>query len=433
MSAVSDFLESWRGRLIAGYATVTLILATVWLFSLFGPVSQAIEDRQLEGLVSVANAAEVALSSSELPVSEVLGKIASSDRLRLTLISATGEVVADSRSDGSKPTGLPSHAERPEVAAALQGSMGFDRRVSTTDGVEYLYVAIPSSARSEGAVLRVSMPVAQAHAAITQFRWTTLALFALSVILAGSMALFMSQKAAVPVKTLERVRTDFVANASHELKTPVAGIRLLSESICQASEEGDNATVAEFASRLSHESERLQSLVTDLMDLSRLEDEMRPSLSGETCDLASVVSTSYETHLRRATDAGLTFSYDNLLTAGQSCRVNLSIANATLLVDNLIDNAIAYTEQGSVTVRLSVEDDLAVFEVADTGIGIPPAEQDRIFERFYRVDTARSRETGGTGLGLSLVRHAVRRGHGSIELTSAVGEGSTFRVLLPLA
>ncbi|MBQ9004797.1 MAG: hypothetical protein IJ092_00310, partial [Atopobiaceae bacterium] len=406
MSSTSPSLEGWRSRLVAGYAAVALILSTVWLFSLFGPVSQALEDRQKEGLVSVANATEVALTSSDLPVSEVLGQIATSDRLRLTLISQTGEVIADS--DSGSAQGLPSHAERPEVSAALQGSMGFDRRVSETDGIEYLYVAIPSSARAEGAVLRVSMPVAQAHAAITQFRWTTLALFGMSFLLAGGMAIFWSQRAAVPVRNLERVRTDFVANASHELKTPVAGIRLLSESICQASKEGDDTTVAEFAQRLSPESERLQSLVTDLMDLSRLEDEMRPSPVGDTCDLASVVATSYETHLKRATDAGLTFKYENGLSPNQTCRVRLSVANATLLVDNLIDNALAYTEQGSVVVRLGTDGGNAVFEVSDTGIGIPPAEQDRIFERFYRVDTARSRETGGTGLGLSLVRHAVR-------------------------
>ena len=172
MSSVPRSLDSWRARLLAGYAAVALILSTVWLFSLFGPVSQALEDRQIEGLVSVANATEVALTSSDLPVSEVLGQIATSDRLRLTLISQTGEVIADSVSESTSE--LPSHAGRPEVSTALQGSMGFDKRVSETDGIEYLYVAIPSSARAEGAVLRVSMPVAQAHAAITQFRTTGL-------------------------------------------------------------------------------------------------------------------------------------------------------------------------------------------------------------------------------------------------------------------
>ena len=103
------------------------------------------------------------------------------------------------------------------------------------------------------------------------------------------------------------------------------------------------------------------------------------------------------------------------------------------MVDNLIDNAIAYTEHGGVNVRLFLDKQTAVLEVIDSGIGIPPADLDRIFERFYRVDTMRSRETGGTGLGLSLVRHAVQKGNGTIELESTLGEGSTFRVRLPLA
>ena len=213
----------------------------------------------------------------------------------------------------------------------------------------------------------------------------------------------------------------------------MAGIRLLSESISAASEEGNIEVAGQFARQLSHESERLQSLITDLMDLSRLEDEAWPALGSETCDLSSVVATSFETRRTRASEAGLAFTLDDQVPIGQTCRVSMSVANATLMVDNLIDNAIAYTEQGGVRVRLSLEGHTAVFEVSDTGIGIPPRDQDRIFERFYRVDTTRSRETGGTGLGLSLVRHAVQRGKGTIELESALGQGSTFKVRLPLA
>ena len=155
---------------------------------------------------------------------------------------------------------------------------------------------------------------------------------------------------------------------------------------------------------------------------------------GKSCaSRSSVVATSFETRRAHAKEAGLTFTLDNQVPIDSPCRVHLSVANATLMVDNLIDNAIAYTEHGTVEVRLFLEGQTAVLEVIDTGIGIPPADQDRIFERFYRVDTMRSRETGGTGLGLSLVRHAVQRGDGAIELESVLGEGSTFRVRLPLA
>lgn len=427
MSRFSEAADSWRGRLVGGYALVVVLLAAVWVYTLLGPVNDALEDRQREVLVSVANAATVALDSSELPDDEVLGRIAASERLRLTLISSDGEVLAES----TETEGMANHAERPEVAAALAGETGFDRRVSTTDGTEYLYVAVPYRVEGELVALRVSMPVDQANAALEQFNWTSSALLVAAVALAVGTAWFSFARTSVPLNRLERMRTDFVANASHELKTPVAGIRLLAESIGQACEAQELDAVAELSQRLDRESIRLQNLVTDLMDLSRLEDEIKPSLREETCDLAAVVATSFEAHRHRAIASGLAFSLDEQNT-DTPCRVGLSIANATLLTDNLLDNALAYTERGSVSVRLSHDDHEATLEVVDTGIGVPPADQDRIFERFYRVDTARSREMGGTGLGLSLVRHAVRKGGGTIELDSTLGRGSTFRVTLPL-
>ena len=119
-----------------------------------------------------------------------------------------------------------------------------------------------------------------------------------------------------------------------------------------------------------------------------------------------------------------------------NCHIKIGkipVGASELPVNWSLDNAIAYTDEGSVSLRISVEDGKAVLVVADTGIGIPPADQERVFERFYRVDTARSRAPGRTGLGLALVRHAVERGGGTIELSSQVGVGSTFVVTLPCA
>jgi signal transduction histidine kinase len=169
------------------------------------------------------------------------------------------------------------------------------------------------------------------------------------------------------------------------------------------------------------------------MDLSRLEADLRPQTLKTTCDLASVTYASYAAHLSQAEARGIGLELRDLLPEGQSCRVTLSATDATLIVNNLVDNAIAYTDAGSVSLRVSIEEGLAVLVVADTGIGIPPVDQERVFERFYRVDTARSRASGGTGLGLALVRHAVERGGGTIELKSEVGVGSTFVVRLPRA
>ena len=418
---------TWKSNLLSGYTVVVILLAAVWAFSLLGPMSSAIEENQREGLVSVARAASVAIETSTLPVDEVIDRVASDEDLRLTLVSQTGEVLAE-----STDAGMTNHASRPEVIAALSGDVGYDRRVSETDGIEYLYAAIPCEHEGSTCVLRVSVPVSKAHADLARLRWTSIMLLVTTTILAAGTSWLLAGRAAAPVSRLERVRTDFVANASHELKTPVAGIRLLADSIETASESGDAEATRMFASRLSKEVTRLQSLVTDLMDLSRLEDEGRRSRAADTCDLAGIIATAVESRLPNVREHGLTLELDESgWKAGDRARI--SAADAALVVDNLIDNAVAYTEEGSVRVRLATEGGRAVLSVADTGIGIPARDQERIFERFYRVDKARSREEGGTGLGLALVRHAVDRAEGTISVESELGHGSTFTVRLPLA
>ena len=263
-------------------------------------------------------------------------------------------------------------------------------------------------------------------------RWIGYVLIIIAVLTSAGAAWLASDRVATPVDNLERMRTDFVANASHELKTPVASIKLLSESISSACAEGDTEAVSEFSVRLNRESTRLERLVGDLMDLSRLEDSERPVLGGETCDLAGAVANAVSQRMPRAQAKGVDLSFDDTLPEGV-CRVMMSASDASLVVDNLVANAVAYTNEGSVRVTLSEAEGNAVLKVADTGIGIPANEQERIFERFYRIDTARSRELGGTGLGLSLVRHAVERSGGSISVESEEGVGSTFTALIPLA
>jgi two-component system sensor histidine kinase SenX3 len=162
------------------------------------------------------------------------------------------------------------------------------------------------------------------------------------------------------------------------------------------------------------------------MDLSRLEDRDRVPTASTMCDLGAIVVTSVETHRARAEASGLLLTLHDSLLPGT--HVAISATDATLVCDNLVSNALAYTERGSVDISLTPDGDHVVLKVSDTGIGISYADQERVFERFYRVDMARSRESGGTGLGLSLVRHAVERAHGTVELASEPGEGSTFTV-----
>lgn len=418
----------WRRWMLGGYAVVAAVLVIVWAYSIIVPIADFVEKRTQEGMVAVANAATVALQSSDLPATDVLKSIAATDDLRLTLIASNGTVLAESIEDDAE---MQNHAERPEVVSALAGEIGYDRRVSKTDGVEYQYVAISGTYQGDLVVVRISRTMEQANTIKASYLWMSLGLMASALVVAIAVAWIAFKRADDPMRRLESVRTDFVANASHELKTPVAGIRLLADSIGQASDDGNLRMVNALTDRLKSESVRLQSLVGDLMDLSRLEDRGRTPTTSATCDLGAIIATSIETHRARAETAGLKLTLRDELLPGT--HVTMSATDATLVCDNLVSNALAYTERGSVNVSLSIDGNHAVLQVSDTGIGISYADQERVFERFYRVDTARSRESGGTGLGLSLVRHAVERAHGTVELRSKPGEGSTFTVRLWLA
>ena len=420
----------WRFWLIGGYIVIALMLAIFWGLSLLTPIDQVEEDQQYQSLESIANAGSVMLANSDVSAQDAVEKLASSDSLRITLVGNDGQVLADSQDDAAD---MQSHAQRPEIVSAFDGKVGRDRRVSETEGVEYLYVAVPTNYQGQAAAMRAATPVSQVDSLAQGFRTTSLIMLCIVIVLTAIVAFFVIRLTARPVGRLERVRTDFVANASHELKTPVAGIRLLSESIERASKDGDVDIIPVFTERLDKESQRLQNLVTELLDLSRLENGGLGGRNKETCDLASVVSTSYETHVAKARLKGLKFVYNDGVGSDELCRVNLPPADASLLVDNLLDNAINYTDTGTVEVSLSCTDSKATLSVRDTGIGIPTADQERIFERFFRVDKGHSREMGGTGLGLSLVRHAVERAKGVITLDSTLGKGSTFTVILPKA
>jgi two-component system phosphate regulon sensor histidine kinase PhoR len=231
------------------------------------------------------------------------------------------------------------------------------------------------------------------------------------------------------LRHLERIRTDFVANASHELKTPITAIRGLSETVA-GDPDVDRDTLQRFMQRIHAQSIRLSQLVGDLMTISRLEaDHSTDSFSRiNFVDLAArAVTTATGAAELKQQQFGARLPPERLEVYGD--RQNLS-----QLVDNLIDNAIKYTpEQGRIEVRLSRWGDELLLEVEDSGIGISPQYQERVFERFYRVDKARSQSLGGTGLGLSIVRNIAERHGGSVAVKSQLGRGSVFSFRMPLA
>lgn len=226
----------------------------------------------------------------------------------------------------------------------------------------------------------------------------------------------------------EATRRDFTANVSHELKTPIGAIGLLAETI--AADPYDSETVAHFAPRLISESQRLSSLVQDIIELSRLQapDALAaPAL----VDVDEVVQTALSRQETAAETAGI-----ELIGPAEATGARVW-GDADMLVTavrNLVDNAVRYSSRGSrVSVGTSCEDGLVSVAVVDSGIGISEEEQTRIFERFYRSDPARSRATGGTGLGLSIVKHVASDHGGTVTVWSRPGRGSTFTLVLPLA
>jgi two-component system, OmpR family, phosphate regulon sensor histidine kinase PhoR len=227
-------------------------------------------------------------------------------------------------------------------------------------------------------------------------------------------------------RRLEVLRRDFVANASHELKTPVAAVRVLAETLLTALPEDPEAG-RRFAERIGREAERLDTLVRDLLDLSRVE---RGALDVEPVDLVGLVKEVASGYGDRAEERRITLDTD--LQPGVALRGDR--AQLGLLLSNLLDNALRYTSaKGTVCVRLNASESRAVLQVADTGEGIPASELPRVFERFYRVDKARARQTGGTGLGLAIVRHVAEAHGGAVRVDSELGQGSTFTVTLPSA
>jgi two-component system sensor histidine kinase SenX3 len=228
-------------------------------------------------------------------------------------------------------------------------------------------------------------------------------------------------------KRIDAVRRDFVANVSHELKTPIGALGLLSEAILGAKNQPEE--VVRFATKMQNEAKRLTDLVQEIIDLSRLQssDPLQRAFPVEASDVikeaisqAQISSESRGIYVETGAlqEATVIGDRDQLIAA----------------VHNLVENAINYSpENTKVSVTSKIESGLIEIAVTDQGIGIPETELGRIFERFYRVDPARSRATGGTGLGLSIVKHVALNHGGDVKVWSQVGVGSTFSILLPIA
>lgn len=306
---------------------------------------------------------------------------------------------------------------RASSAARAFGMVSGDRLV-----VDEL-LAMARMVRRDGEIRELELQVGSSPRSRADGRWFAVRVAPLST---HGLVLVLAEDL-TEMRRVEAIRRDFVANVSHELKTPVGALSLLAETVEGAAD--DPEAVRRFAARMQQESVRLSNLVQDLMTLSRVQGD-EPLLELRAVPLDDIAVEAMD---RCRLKAGV--KNIELTTGGlEGLEVRGDEELLTTALRNLIDNAVAYSPENTrvvVTTRLT-DDDHAEICVTDQGIGIPEVDLERIFERFYRVDPARSRQTGGTGLGLAIVKHVTTKHGGEVTVWSKQGSGSTFTLRLPV-
>lgn len=376
---------------------------------------------------------------------------------RITLIHKDGTVYFDNMVDASR---LENHSLREEFVAAKEKGAAKVSRYSSTMTDKTLYFA---KSLQNGDVLRISCDQHSVAVLVLGMSQTLLIMLVLAVIISGIAAVWTSRRITNPLNQInlekpescavyeelkpftkriaeenyektqrEELRKQFTANVSHELKTPLTSISGFAEILKNGGT--DEKTTKDFAGTIYEESQRMISLVNDIIKLSKL-DEKSISLEKEPIELLGLSK-----EIAKILSASAKAKNIKLDVHGDSGKIMGVQPVIYEMIYNLIDNAIKYNVQNG-TVEVTVKEekpekghtfgDKTVISVRDTGIGIPKNEQDRVFERFYRIDKSRSKELGGTGLGLSIVKHAAKFHDATINLSSKEGEGSTFTITFP--
>lgn len=368
------------------------------------------------------------------PLQEQLQSIHSSalnEDIRVTVIGLDGTVLADT--DLKNVGEAENHLGREEVQEAIQEGQGYSIRYSESLEQYFLYAA--RLTEDGEAVIRMSVPYTNIFSymvVIVPVLLVGMAVaFTVSVAVAAKFSGYIRsdeiKRQMVQMERDKKIRQEFFSNASHELKTPITSVRGYAELLCQDFAK-DEAMRKDFLNRIIKETDHMTGLIDDILMISRLE------------------SKDAEVTLSRVQmDQVLNEVLDSLAPQAASCEVEIfgecegvclqaSLKQMRELLLNLMSNGIKYNHPGGhVWTRIWQEKDAVYIEVKDDGVGIDPEDQKRIFERFFRVDKGRSRKMGGTGLGLSIVKHISAYYGGKVSLVSAVGEGSTFLVEIPMS
>ena len=371
------------------------------------------------------------------------------DDLRITLIGAEGEVLYESLLNKDE---MDNHNERPEIIEAREKGEGEAIRYSATSGTHTFYYA---ERLQNGNVLRIGRDSVSVNRIMVNTLVIVLVIALCILFVCMGISHYLTKKLVEPIEKLAtnimlvdennvyeeirpfvntikeqhvniinnaQLRQEFTANVSHELKTPLTAISGYAELI------GNGMTGKEDTIRFSNEihsnANRLLSLINDIIKLSEL-DEADHQMEMERIDLYKLAENCVQMMQVTAEKQGI-----RLTLQGES---TMAMANKGLMDEvfyNLCSNAIRYNKPGgSVTVTVGTKDERPFLSVADTGIGIPRECQERVFERFYRVDKSRSKSTGGTGLGLAIVKHIVAQHNAAIHLDSELGEGTTIEIV----
>lgn len=411
-------------------------------------------------------------------------EIAGLSESRVTVISADGRVVADSASSLAGLERLEGHGRRPEIVQAGENGKGVQVRYSQTLGRDLIYAALPLRNKQGALVgfLRFSVPATHVTQYVMEMHRSSAAAFVITVLVAMTLSILIARAFARPIvrlagisrriaegripftvsqrsrfevgkleraveemshrladsfkelsaehsrlEKLEKYRSDFVANVSHELKTPLTAIRNYVETLLSGAID-DRAHNREFLEKIDKHAYNLSALIDDLLEISRLESkkDLGPL---EEMDLARVTERALETVSAKAAKKNIA-----LVRSGSESRCSIQGVEEHVYraILNLLDNAVNYTDPGGrVELSCARRDGKLALSVSDTGIGIPAGDIDRVFERFYRVDKARSRELGGTGLGLAIVKHVMNIHNGSVDVQSEPGKGSVFTLSFP--
>jgi len=385
-------------------------------------------------------------------VDALADRLGSATSARVTVIAQDGSVLGDSELSPTQIQKVENHGLRLEVLEALSSGRGSAKRHSATLGTDMVYVALPYPLDDGRGVVRMAMPLTDLDRAIAGLK---LLLFVAGILGVGAavfmsgLASFLMSRALMRVvkreltqadeperfvaalveerDRFESIRQEFVANVSHELRTPVSIIRANAETLMSGAMD-DPETAREFLSALQRNAERLSNLINDLLDISKI-DSGEYNLRPKDISVEAVARYTVDTVEKAAEAKNLTLKID--LQPGLQVHADEKALGQVFF--NLLDNAIKYTpSKGQVTVRARCSNKTVRIEVSDNGPGIEPKHQARIFERFYRVDTGRSREMGSTGLGLSIVKNLTEAMGGQVGLDTASPHGSIFWLEFPI-